>query len=139
VADDEAHRETFQQGDLLYIQILLDRVWPNRSENEKVYVLLLSKDGTQTRCLCPSSIAPVAEITCSNFLIPDKAPKKCLRVEGPRGIQSILALMTQRPLTPEHYREIESGEKEALDRIARDVSQNSYFEWQLLQKDYEVL
>ncbi len=142
VADDEEKREMFQLGELLYIHFDLDSVWANRVKNEIVSLLLLSKDQVHTSCLCPSSIAPIAKITHPNFLIPDKAPKKCLRIEGPRGAQSILALLTQIPLPLDLHIKINSEgveAEEALDRIALTVSHNISFEWQLLRKDYEVI
>ena len=139
VADDEERGEMFQLGDLLYIHFVLDPIWADRAENDKVYILLLSTDRTRTSCLCPSPVAPEPGITHASFVIPDKAPKKCLRVEGPRGPQSILALLTRRPLALDLYSAIESRGTEALDRVARDVTQNTACGWQLLRKDYEVV
>lgn len=139
VADDVESKETFQLGDLLYIRFVLDPVWANRAENDNAYILLLSRDRVHTSCLCPSPIAQAADITDPEFLIPDKAPEKCLRIEGPRGSQSILALLTRIPLPLDLYSAMESGDTEALDRVAQDVTQNTAFGWQLLRKDYEVV
>ena len=139
IAENSEIKETFQLGDLLYIQIALDSVWANRAKNENVHLLLLSKDRNHTSCLCPSPIAPVTDITCTKFMIPDKAPKKCLKIEGPSGSQSILALLTQRPFSLDLYSMIESEDTNALDRVAQEVSENLSLEWQLLQKEYEVI
>ncbi|MGH8489605.1 MAG: hypothetical protein ACREXS_12265, partial [Gammaproteobacteria bacterium] len=141
VADDESQAsEQFQLGERLYISLTLTDEWNENAQRGHTYAVLLSVDRAKTTCLCPSSLAPNAQLHSPTLLVPHRAPEKTLKVSGPAGPQSVLALLTGSPLTDELYAALmQACATDVLNRLAAHITQTNDTPWQLLRKDYEVL
>jgi hypothetical protein len=140
IADDDEPLEQFQLGERLYISVALNDEWSEQAQHGEVYAVLLSVDRAKTTCLCPSLLAPNPQLSSSTFLVPQKAPENSLKVAGPVGLQSVLALVTRSPLTTDLYSGLMQGcGAEVLDRLATYLTQTPAAYWRLFRKDYEVL
>lgn len=141
MADDESQAsEQFQLGERLYISLALTGQWIDEARRGDAYAVLLSADQAKTTCLCPSSLAPYPHLSSPSLLVPHSAPEKSLRVAGPAGPQSVLALLTGSPLTDDLYAALmQACATDVLNRLAAHITQTKDTPWQLLRKDYEVL
>ncbi|MGH8547903.1 MAG: hypothetical protein ACRERU_04770 [Methylococcales bacterium] len=104
------------------------------------YTLLLSVDEEKTACVWPNQPISPSRTKLSAFAlkIPAEAPQKGFRVAGPKGEQSVLALVTAQPLEEELYALLQAKNIEpVLDPIATFLKAKNV-PWLLLKKVYQV-
>ena len=141
VPDDESRTlERFRVGERLYISVNLHGEWAERASLGDAYAILVSVDPEKTTCLCPSPVAPDPHLTAAIFCIPFQAPERQLKVSGPTGEQSVVALFTTKAFPTDVYFGLrEEGNVALLDRMATNVSTLSRTEWHIVKKTYEVI
>ena len=76
IADDDEPLEQFQLGERLYISLTLTDEWNENAQRGHAYAVLLSVDRAKTTCLCPSALAPNAQLNSPTLLVPHRAPEK---------------------------------------------------------------
>jgi hypothetical protein len=133
IADDDETTERFAVGERLYVQLSLEEEWSDFPAS----LILLSIDSTHATCLCPSPLAPEPTLETTSLRIP---PNRNLKVSGPPGLQSVLALITRRSLPVDVVHGLREGHSAAtLERFAEQLLAAPNSNWRLLRKDYEVV
>jgi hypothetical protein len=124
----------------VYLTLTLEHDRLAESGIVEPHTLLFSVDGEKTACVWPNHPISADRTKLSGLAlkIPAEAPVKGFRVAGPKGEQSVLALVTAQPLEEDLYARLPGKNIDwALDPIATFLMAKDV-PWLLLKKVYQV-
>ena len=100
---------------------------------------LFSVDSSQaTSCLFPAEPGE-QRLKGQRLILPASAPQQCLRVTGPVGVQSVVALLSKASHAEQTLQLLRrENSRGALDSLARSLSDMPATDWRMIKYSYEV-
>jgi hypothetical protein len=141
--------DAFAWGSQVRVQLSLNPAWSERAQAGRAHLLLLNTEPTlepnqpgRIDCLCPSAYATLRqqpELSQVELRVPEA---HWLDVDGPRGEQTLAALLTEQPLGEAIYAPLRAGVESVenlLNAVIPEIERGAFGGWALWKYVYNVI
>lgn len=136
--------DNFFIDERIFIEVRPEVSWENPEGEPEAYLVMLTIERGQITCICPSEwYATDFRITGGQKItIPKNAPHDMLKVTGPVGVHSLIAIVTKEPFSSEIYSELMRPDhpdlRDCVARVSIELAERPSAEWQCFKKIYYI-